>query len=129
MKTIRTLTLILVVGLMGAQPALAQSPASEGGEITGPDFLEATVTGHERATEQTRADLVDLLQSDQVRQIADERGVDLEEAVAAASALSDQELSAAAPLVEAATAAVQRRHTVTISLSALVIILLLILLL
>jgi hypothetical protein len=129
MSRTSTLALLLVLGLTAASPALGQDalPAGASGVVNAA-ALEAAVTDHERGSDRTRADLADLLAHDDVREIAEARGFDLDHAAAAVETLSDSQMAAAAPLVERATAALQR-GTITISATAVIIILLLLILL
>jgi hypothetical protein len=129
MRVLPTLALTLLLALATAAPVMAQQPTAPEGQIVDGAALEAAVTGHERAGDRTRAELSAVLSRDDVRELAAERGIDLDRVEERASSLSDQQLADLAPLVSEAAALPQERITVTISVATIIIILLLLILL
>jgi hypothetical protein len=112
-----------------ALPAHAQEGGTtDGAQIADAAFLDAAVTAHQSAADFTRTNLADLLDRDDVRQVAEDRGIDLERVASAASTLTDDEASAMAPLVERTIEAVRQRGTITIGVTTLIIILLILIL-
>lgn len=123
MRAIITLSLTLLFAALTAAPSSAQQSAA-GSDMLNIDSLEAAVLGHESAVDQQRADLALLLTRDDVRDIAQDRGIDMGRVEAAAAGLSDAQVTAVAPLVAAAAAPVQDNGglgTVTISVAAVII--------
>jgi hypothetical protein len=118
MNVVKSLVLGLVAVVVLAAPVHAQE------SLVDAATLEARVL----ADEPIRAELSTLLATDEVRQIAEERGVDLAEVDAAARTLSDAQIQAATPLIERATEALERRNTVTISVYTIIIFLLILIL-
>jgi hypothetical protein len=96
--------------------------------------MDAALASHELAADQHRTQLAELLSTRQVRELASERGIDMERVEAMAAGLSDGELAGLAPLVTEATAATAAMQdggglgTVTLSVAAIIIILLLVIL-
>lgn len=132
MQALKTLSLIGVLFVaFGATPASAQqsSGVEDARAILSTDALDAAVAGHELAVDQQRVQLDDLLASDEVREIASERGIDIERVESAAAGLSDAQVKTIFPFVASLTA--QDRGglgTVTISVALLIIILLVLIL-
>jgi hypothetical protein len=132
MQALRALFLTFVIFVaFGATPALAQQPSGveDARAILSSGVLDAAVAGHELAVDQQRLQLDDLLASDEVREIADGRGIDMERVESAAAGLSDAQVRTIFPVVASLTA--QDRGglgTVTISVVALIIILLVLIL-
>lgn len=132
MRAIKVFSLSLLLGLLGAAPALAQqSSHAEGGRTLSSAAMDAAVSGHELAVDQQRAQLAELLSRSEVREIARDRGIDIEHVETAAAGLSDNQVNELAPLVAKAAAAAQNGGlgTVTISVALIIIILLLLILL
>jgi hypothetical protein len=77
MRAIRTLSLAFLLGALAASPLLAQD-ASDGARIADGAALDAAVTSHERGADRTRAQLFGVLDRDEVREVASERGIDLD---------------------------------------------------
>ncbi|TVP58055.1 MAG: hypothetical protein EA351_04635 [Gemmatimonadales bacterium] len=130
MRTLKMLAATLLFGMVLAAPAAAQ----QAGEAPGPVILdrsavEAAVLGHTSKAELQRGQLGDFLATPEVREVAEDRGLDLSRIEAAASTLSDEEVSAVHPLVEKASEAMQQRNTITISVYTIIIFLLLLILL
>jgi hypothetical protein len=132
MRVLNALTLTLLLGLLHASPALAQ-------QVSDPDdtrpssvsAIDAALANHELAVDQHRARLAELLSAHQVRELASERGIDMERVQSIADGLSDAELEGLAPLVTDATDAMQEGGglgTVTLSVAGIIIILLLLIL-
>jgi hypothetical protein len=132
MQALRPLSLIVVLFVaFGATPASAQqsSGVEDARAILSSGALDAALAGHELAVDQQRGQLDDLLASDEVREIAGERGIDMGRVESAAAGLSDAQVRTIFPLVANLTA--QDRGglgTVTISVAALIIILLVLIL-
>jgi hypothetical protein len=97
-------------------------------QISDTGAFDAAVTSHERAVDRTRGELSELLAHDAVRELAAERGVDMERVEEAASTLSDEAVKGVAGHVSEAFAAVQNRTYITISATTLIIILLILIL-
>jgi len=120
MKPLKSLALGILAVVLLASPVLAQEAS-----LVDAATLEARVL----EAEPMRAELSTLLATEEVRQIAEERGIDLNEVDAAARTLSDAQLQAAAPLIERATEALERRNTtITISVYTIIIFLLILIL-
>ncbi|TVR58547.1 MAG: hypothetical protein EA422_16055 [Gemmatimonadales bacterium] len=129
------LTLVLgflVVGWLLAAPLSAQQAqhgASDVPSLVDAASLESQVLDSHRPADAVRSDMRDLLATDEARELADQRGIDLARANAAVATLSDSEVEAAAPLVEKAKEALQQNRTITVSVTTVIIILLLLILL
>ena len=120
MKPLKSLVLGSLAAILLASPVLAQEAS-----LVDAATLEARVL----EAEPMRAELSKLLATEEVRQIAEERGIDLAEVDAAARTLSDAQVQAAAPLIERATEALERRNTtITISVYTIIIFLLILIL-
>lgn len=129
MRMTRTMVLVLLAGSAIALPAHAQQAGeTDHAQIADAALLDAAVSGHESAADLTRSNLADLLDRDDVRQIAEDRGIDIERVASAASTLSDEEASAVAPLLERTMEAVRQTGTITIGVTTLIIILLILIL-
>jgi len=131
MRMIQRLALPLVLAVLAIAPStlVAQSAAgADDARIAGTATLEAVVTGHESAAERTRADLLEVLADDEVRAIAEARGVDLERVRSGAMTLPAGEMAGVSGLVEEAKAALAQRNTITISVYTVIIILLILIL-
>lgn len=122
-------TLALAAFLV-AQPATAQETPPDPVSLA-PDAgaLESAVLSHAESGEATRQDLMEFLESDAVRHVAEERGLSMERIRGSAATLSDRQVQATAPLLERAMEAVQSGGTITISVYTVIIILLLLILL
>jgi hypothetical protein len=84
-------------------------------------------TNPQRTNRRTR--LSELLSDPQVRQVAQDRGMDMGEVEAAAAGLSDAQVGAVAPLVERVLPVMRDGlGTVTISVAAIIILLLVLIL-
>lgn len=120
----------LLLGLLCFSPALAQQVSSaDDGRPSSVSAMDAVLADHESAVDQHRTRLAELLSAPQVRELASERGIDIERVESMADGLSDGEIAGLAPLVSKATAALQSGlGTVTISVAAIIIILLILIL-
>jgi hypothetical protein len=127
----RSLVLALLVGAVFAGPALAQDvPAPPMQSVVGSAAMESVLLDHAASVETAREELRTLLQSDEVREVAEERGISMNRVTAAAERMSDAQVQAASPLVERAMEAIQQgSRTITISVYTIIIILLLLILL
>ncbi len=128
MRAIRSLALSLFLAALATSPLLAQD-AADGARITDGAALEAAVTSHERAADRTRAELLGVLDRDDVHDVAAKRGIDMERVRGKAMTLSDGALAALASQVSEAAAIPQDRITISISAVTIIIILLLLILL
>jgi hypothetical protein len=131
MRALKVFSVSLIIALVGAAPTMAQhSSGAEDGRTLSSAAMDAAVSGHELTVDQQRAQLAELLSRSEVREIARDRGVDMEQVETAAAGLSDNQVNQLAPLVARAAAAAQNGGlgTVTISVAAIIIILLLLIL-
>jgi len=130
MRVVNVLSLVVLLGLLGASPALAQQASNgDDGLSLSVTAMDAALADHESAADQHRTQLADLLAAPQVQELASERGIDMERVESMAEGLSDGEVAGLAPLVTKATAALQNGlGTVTISVAAIIIILLVLIL-
>ena len=130
MRVLNALSLTVLLGLLCASPALAQQASNaDDPRPLSVDVMDAAVAGHELAADRQRTQLAELLAEPQVRELAGERGIDMERVESMAEGLSDGEMAGLAPLVTTATAALQSGlGTVTISVAAIIIILLILIL-
>jgi hypothetical protein len=132
MRVLNALSLALLLGLLSTSPALAQQGSNaDDGRPLSVSAMDAALASHELAADQHRTQLAELLSARQVRELASERGIDMERVESMADGLSDGELAGLAPLVTAATAAMQDGGglgTVTLSVAAIIIILLILIL-
>jgi hypothetical protein len=135
MKLLPPLSFALVFLALAVTPGVAQGvEGSSAGTITqeaqisGADAFDAAVTSHQREVDRTRGELRELLAHDAVRELAAERGIDMDRVEEAASTLSDQEVKGVAGHVSESAAVVQNRTTITISATTLIIILLILIL-
>lgn len=120
----------LVAVLVMTPPLLAQDVVSPAGtNLVSSADLEQAVLDHAAATEMTRRDLTALLESPEVQDIVEERGLSLERLHESAEGMSDRQVRATAPLLERAAEAIQNGGTITISVYTVIIILLLLILL
>lgn len=127
----RSLVLALVAGTVFASPALAQNAPAPGAQsLVGSAEMESAVVDHTASTEAARENLQTLLRSDEVREVAQDRGISMSRIAAEAEQMSDAQVQATSPLVERAMEAIQQgSRTITISVSTIIIILLLLILL
>lgn len=129
MRILQTLGMALLIGMILVAPAQAQQDV--GAEVEGildTRTMDEAVTRHLSSSERQRLDLETLLSSEDARAVADDRGFDLSRIEAAAATLSDEEVSRVHPLVEKASAAMQQRNTITISVYTVIIFLLILIL-
>ncbi len=130
MRTLKMLAATLLFGTVLAAPAAAQQAGEASGSmILDRGAIEAAVLDHTPEVEHQRRALGDFLGTPEVRDVAEDRGIDLSRVEAAASTLSDEEVAAVHPLVEKASEAMQQRNTITISVYTVIIFLLLLILL
>lgn len=111
----------------GVEGSSAEAVAQEA-HISDASALDAAVTSHQRGVERARGELNHLLAHDAVRELAAERGMDMERVEEAASTLSDQAVEGLAGHISEAVAVVRDRTTITISATTLIIILLILIL-
>lgn len=111
-----------LAGTLGAEDAAAQQPA----HVAGGDVIEQTVLEHAAAAEQNRARLQDLLQRDDVREIAAANALDADRLHDAVGTLTAEQLARIAPHLHAAEAALAGGQSITFNATTLIIILLLI---
>jgi hypothetical protein len=120
-----------MLGLLST-PALAQQATKvDDGRSLNVSAMNDALAGHELAVDRHRTQLAELLSTPQVRELASERGIDMERVESMADALSDAEVEGLAPLVVDATVAMQDGGgfgTVTLSVAGIIIILLLLIL-
>ncbi|TVP45120.1 MAG: hypothetical protein EA350_09950 [Gemmatimonadales bacterium] len=133
MKTLRSFTFALLAGVMaslsvGTTPALAQGSGAVDASITDAATLESVLVGHERSADRSRSRLADLLAHEDVRAMAEARGIAMDRVEARAATLSDEEVSRVETMVDAAAEALDLSRTITISVSTVIIILLLLIL-
>jgi hypothetical protein len=133
MKTLRSFTFALVAGAItslsvGTAPILAQESGPVNAAVADAATLQAAVTSHERGTDRSRSRLANLLGQEEVRSLAEARGIDMDRVEERAATLSDEELSGMESLVTEAAAALDLNRTITISVSTVIIILLLLIL-
>lgn len=132
MRVLNALPLTLLLGLLLTSPTMAQ-------QVSDPDdvrhssvsAMDAALANHELAVDRHRTQLAELLSEHQVRELASERGIDMERVQSMAEGLSDAEIEGLAPLVTDATDAMQEGGglgTVTLSVAGIIIILLLLIL-
>ncbi|GEM_PF-1924651 len=120
----------LLLGLFIVAPAAAQQVSgAEGDRILSSSAMDAAVSDHESAADRQRSELAQLLARDEVREVAGERGIEMERVKSAASTLSDEDLAELSPLLAEATEAMRQGGTITISVYTVIIILLLLILL
>lgn len=121
---------VLLLGFFAAGPAAAQQAAGDSGDrILDRSAMETAVADHESAADRQRSVLADLLARDEVRDVARDRGIEMERVESAASTLSNEELEELSPLLAEAAEAMRQRSTITISVYTVIIILLLLILL
>jgi hypothetical protein len=133
MKTLRSFTFALLAGAIttfsvGTAPILAQESAAVNAAAADAATLEAAVTSHERGADRSRSQLARLLVQDDVRALAEARGVDMDRVEERAATLSDEELSRMESVIAEASAAMDLNRTITISVTTVIIILLLLIL-
>lgn len=116
----------LAMLLLGATASVAQGPDSSG--FLEVEDLNRVLAAHESAASADRKALDELLATPEVRALAESRGFDPDEVAASAETLSDQEVSAVAPLLERAAEALRQNQTITISVYTVIIVLLLLIL-
>jgi len=133
MKTLRSFTFALVAAAItslsvGTAPVLAQESGAVNAAVADVATLEAAVTSHERSADRSRIRLANLLVKDEVRALAEARGIDMDRVEEQAASLSDAELARMESMIAEAAAALDLSRTVTISVTTVIIILLLLIL-
>lgn len=130
MRVFIALSLALSLGLIWTPPAEAQQRShAEDGHSLSIGEMNAALSSHASASDRHRNQLADLLAAPEVRELASERGIDMERVESMADGLSESEMAGLAPLVGKASAALQTElGTVTISVGAIIIILLILIL-
>ena len=130
MRTRHVLSVALVTGLLTTAPVVAQSaPAGGGGRVLSSAGMDAALAGHESSVDKQRAGLFRFLSRPQVRELAQDRGIDMGRVESAAAGLSDEQVRDLAPLMAEADAIQEGGlGTVTISVVAIIIILLVLIL-
>jgi len=127
MRTLGTLSLALLLALAGAAPGAAQQSAeAEDQRSLSFEALDAVAADHESQATRQRAQLDELLAGDAVRELAGDRGIDMQRVATAAAGLSDAQVSAVTPMV--ATIAAAAPGTITIGVGTLIVILLILIL-
>lgn len=130
MRVLNALSLAVLLSLLSTSPALAQQASNaDGDRPLSVGAMDAALADHELAVDRHRTQLAELLAEPQVRELASERGIDMQRVESMAEGLSDGEMAGLAPLVTNATAALQDGlGTVTVSVAAIIIILLILIL-
>lgn len=129
MKIFKTLSLTFLFVALGATSASAQqAPPADAPSTVSADLLANTLAEHESAVDQKRAELVEVLARDDVRETAADRGIDLGQVESAAAGLSDAQIDAIAPLVDAIQGGEGGLGTITIGVGLLIVILLVLIL-
>lgn len=131
MRVLGTLSLSILFVALGAAPAVGQqSTAADGGRTVSSSAIDAAVAGHESAVDRQREQLADFLSRDDVRAVAQDRGLDMGQVESAAAGLTDEQVKTVAPLVPTTPAQDDSGGlgTVTISVGAIIVILLLLIL-
>ena len=130
MRVLNALPLALFLGLLVASPAQAQQTSiANDGLSPSIGAMDAALADHALAVDQQRTQLAELLATPQVRDLADERGIDMERVESMAEGISDREMAGLAPLVAKASEALERQMgSVTISVAAIIVILLILIL-
>jgi hypothetical protein len=129
MRTSRSISIFLLLGLLCAVPVLAQETAgATDRQILTSNGLDAAVASHVSAAERQRTELTEFLSKPAVQEVARDRGFDMARVEAAAAGLSEAELAKVAPLVAEPTATLQNGGTITISAIGVIIILLILIL-
>lgn len=130
MRVLNALSLAVLLGLLCTSPALAQQASNaDDPRPLSVNAMDAALADHELAVDHHRTQLAELLAAPQVRELADERGIDMQQVESMAEGLSDREMEGLAPLVTNATAVLQDGlGTVTVSVAAIIIILLILIL-
>lgn len=132
MRVLNALPFTLLLGLLSTSPALAQQISNpDDGLPSSVSAMDAALANHELAVDRHRTQLAELLSAQQVRELASERGIDMERVQSMADGLSDAEMEGLAPLITDATDAMQEGGglgTVTLSVAGIIIILLLLIL-
>lgn len=116
--------------LLVAAPVVAQAPPEVAGvRVLDASAMNVALAEHESSADKIRAELSGLLSRSDVRDLALDRGIDIERVESVASGLSDQQVRALAPLMAKVTPMVPNgMGSITISVAAVVIILLLLIL-
>lgn len=116
--------------LLIAAPMAAQAPDEvAGARVLDAAAMNAALAEHESSSDQARSELSDLLSRSDVRELALDRGIDIERVESVASGLSDEQVRALAPLMEKVTPMVPGgMGSITVSVAAVVIILLILIL-
>jgi hypothetical protein len=132
MRSLTVFSLPLVLGALLAAPALAQQ-ATDGWDdgMVDAATLDAAVAEHQSAADRQRAELAELFQLPEVRELAEARGIPMEQVESRAAGLSDTQVRGLAPLIASVAPILQSRGglgTVTISVAAIIIILLVLIL-
>lgn len=130
MRVLDTLFLAVCLTAASAAPVLAQQASSSSDQTVSSSVIDVALAGHESEADQQRAQLADLLAREEVRDLAHQRGIDMERVEAAAAGLSDVQVRNVAPLV---AAAIPQQNggglgTITISVAAVIVILLVLIL-
>ena len=130
MRLLSTASLALALGLLAAAPVAAQEfPGTDDRRGLTSAAVDDALAGHASAVGQQRAELAQLLSRPQVRELARDRGIDMERVESAAAGLSDQQMTQIAPLVAKATPLMRDGlGSVTVSVVGIIIILLILIL-
>lgn len=131
MRVLGTLSVSILFVALGAAPAAGQQPtAADNGRTVSSSAIDAAVAGHEPAVDRQREQLADFLSRDDVRAVAQDRGIDMGQVESAAAGLTDAQVETVAPLVPTTPAQDDSGGlgTVTISVGAIIVILLLLIL-
>lgn len=123
MRTVHGVSCVAALLLLSAVPAWGQQA-----RITNQDELNAAVVERADARERERAQLKELLQRPEVRDVAQQRGLDLGRVQAAAGALDANDLRVVNPLVQSITAELAGGQVISINATTLIIILLIVIL-
>lgn len=121
-------TLLFALGLLMLTATSLSAQDSGATGFLDRDDLNHAISEHESSAEADRKALDELLANPAVRDLAEVRGIDPNELAASAETLSDEEVSALAPLLERAAEAMRRNGTITVSVTTVIIILLLLIL-
>lgn len=121
--------MVLFIALVAAPLSAQHSPGSDDSRTLSSDAMEAAVVGHESTVDQQRGQLAELLSRPEVRDLARDRGIDMERVESNAAGLDAGEMATVSPLVVKASAALQQGGTITISVVGLILILLILILL
>ncbi|HSR41431.1 MAG TPA: PA2779 family protein [Longimicrobiales bacterium] len=130
MRVLETLFLAVCLTALGAAPVPAQQSSSSSGRTMSASAIDAALADHRSEADQQRAQLADLLARDEVREMAQQQGIDMGRVESAAAGLSDAQVKTVSPLVAAAMAQDEGGGLghITISVAALIVILLVLIL-